>query len=218
MKLKSFIIALLVAGSAFAGHEVLNGGDVVHCPSTGTQYSLDYILAKELFPNVPLANSQSTSESLMRISELIQNKFPYWADDFKQFIAGIDNTSNFSKPYVWKDGPFELDDIVDEESTRIPGWCALGGIGVPHFSQIVIRNDLSTPRKVKIIYNYDGGLMAALGGTQKSFVYVHEWLWNVSKNVRNNRKLNYLLHTNYFDQMSTTEVESVLQALGFNVK
>lgn len=217
MKLKIFIATLLIAVSSFAGHEVLNGGDVIHCPSTGTYYSLDYILAKELFSKIPVVFA-SSNESLGRISTLIQNKFPYWASDFKGFIAGINNTADSSLPYIWKAQTFELEDIFDEQATRIPPWCTLSSAGLPEYNQIVIRDDKSTSKKVKIIYLYNPDLMSALGGTQKSFVYVHEWLWNISKDVRNNRKLNYLLHTNYFDKMSVEEARNAIKTLGFNLK
>lgn len=46
---------------------------------------------------------------------------------------------------------------------------------------------------------------------------IHEWLWILSKDVEQNRKVNYFLHSELLDQMTDAEVTELLRKLGLGI-
>ena len=49
---------------------------------------------------------------------------------------------------------------------------------------------------------------------QLSFLLVHEWLWDVSKNVDRNRRINRFLHSEALEHLSAEAVQAQLAGLG----
>jgi hypothetical protein len=204
-KLKVALIFLSVFtgfSSAFAmGHDQGNGGNIIECNGQRLfSYSLDYILMRtDLRDKMNVADAVSIESSLNRINKLLREKAPQLSESFSTFVRSIQNAENESLPYIWKKGSYSsFPEIDDQDFSRVPGFC----IGVVEIYQAIYR----TQEDDKIVFYYDRDLIARLPNLQQSFLYVHEWLWNFSKDVKKNRYINYLLHSTQIETMSSTDV------------
>jgi hypothetical protein len=217
MRILLLIITSLFAINANAGHGVRNGGATIYCNGSGRSYSLDYFLARDSFDrNLKILNFNKSKDSLSRIFELLKLKAPKLAQSFQAYLAYIDNTSNPTAPYFWKAAGEGLPEIDDQKITNGFSICQGSRFGGTPFTatQAIIRHDISTEIKKQIIFEYNAKALEDLSGTQKSFLYVHEWLWDISDDVELNRKINYFFHSELLDQMSTLQVTQQLQKFG----
>lgn len=213
LKILFVIVSSLSIGLTHAGGVLVgNGGTVVLCSGARKLQSLDYLLSKNILgKNVTLANISTLQESVERISELLEIKAPELSKSFQVFSKQIKNT-NESKNYVWRIPKNGLE-VIRDELIQLPLSCR-NNYGVTEVYQAVVRKKANE----KIIFEYDPELYSALEASplQLSFLLVHEWLWDISDNVKTNRKINYFIHSTLLNQMSAEEV--ILQLKEFGVK
>ncbi|MFZ3231323.1 MAG: hypothetical protein WA160_14030 [Pseudobdellovibrio sp.] len=217
MKILVYAFILLIASSGHtAGGTVGNGGFIFYCSNSYRVVSLDYILAKSFFGD-KLKSSKvlNLDESLLRISKLLKDKLPMWSHSFSIYINSLKNYSDYSQSNVWNEVGVNLPDIEDQELEYAPNICQNQGQG--NLQQAILRVDHAlSSGKHQIIFNFDGNALSALDGLQKSFIYVHEWLWSVSTDVKLNRKINYWLHSELFEKISTSDMVSVMLKYGID--
>ena len=203
LKLGLYFLSLIAGtSSAFAfGHDQGNGGNIVECNDQRLfSFSLDYVLVRDDFRSKMVVASVPTSTaSLNRISKILREKAPQLGDSFSTFIRSISNTENKSLPYIWEKGIYwSFPEVDDQDFNHLPALCP----GVVEIYQAIYR----TQANDKIVFFYDRDLIARLPPVQMSFLYVHEWLWNFSKDVKKNRYVNYLLHSTEIENMSAKDV------------
>lgn len=57
------------------------------------------------------------SESRDRILKALDERTPRFAESFREFLTGMENTTDFTQARLWEDAPFGLVDIKDERIT-----------------------------------------------------------------------------------------------------
>lgn len=214
--MKILALFILIPYLAFAkGHDQGNGGDIIECASEAKTFSLDYVLAKEVFGDnvniVPVADHRA---SLLRIYKLIESKFPKLSPSFLQFIEDINNRSDSGKTYQWNTFG-SLTYLNDQHFTSLPLFCQPNKGETSKVIQAVIRQEVTTdPSFPQYQFLVAQGVFKRLDPLQRSFLYLHEWLWEFSSDVVQNRKLNYFLHSELMDQLSTEEIIETLHIYG----
>jgi hypothetical protein len=220
-----FVAVVLIGQIAFAGggQDVGSGGDVVECrPSkdnnlNGT-YSLDYVLTyKASNQNSDIAKVSSLNESVQRLRKLLKLKIPELVDSFDSFMFYYKNTTDYTAERFWEEASFGLFDIKDEKMVNLtPENCRT--FGIVRISQAVIRQFPKFPANVNdaITYKFDLPLVESVerkSPLQASFLLVHEWLWDISQDVENNRRINRLLHSTSFETLSGGEIKAALSRM-----
>jgi hypothetical protein len=210
------LFLILVAGGAQArgggGADVGNGGNVIQCSGSSELQSFDYVLTQNILNrNLQLRPAQSLQESLQRIRSLIATQLPELSGSFDEFIQQIRNTDP-SKHYVWV-AETSLNEIDTPEHVFIPAKCR-NLHGSIRILQAVVRNTTSDPEDSKIFFHYDPQIYTGLAGLQLSFLVVHEWLWNFTDDITVNRKVDYLLHSSWLENVSSNEAMKELEKLG----
>jgi hypothetical protein len=224
--LKKFIVSLLVLVLPFTSHAseggegVGNGGDGVLCTfSSGNQleglYSLDYLLEyRSVNPPVTVPDWRA---SFSRIKALIESKAPHLAESLNEFLQHILNEDErVRSPRVWQSIKHleQLNDEGLDSHNGIPINCMQKG--KPRIVQAVIREIRNTIVGEKIYYKFNRLALTFLRDTnplQFSFLLIHEWLWDITSDVKTNRKLNYLFHSHAFDSITAEELAKELPAL-----
>lgn len=216
MKYIIFFATLLLTVASIAGHGVRNGGVTVRCPQSGKSFSLDYFLAKGSFTqDTKIVKFRFMNQSLNRIETLLKEKVPELASSFVEFNYYTSNVINPNAPYFWKVSSNPLPELDDQDVTSAFDICPEAFNTVPFTAtQAVIRHDLSTSTKFQVTFEYDSQAIKDLDATQKSFLFVHEWLWNISKDIEQNRKINYFLHSSLLEELSAPEVKQQLKRYG----
>lgn len=228
MTLPRHICPLCLAATAIlplpapAAFDVGNGGDVVSCPPAEGQpyaglYALDF-LATESDSASPLVPVESWQSSRSRIESLLRDKAPALRASFARFSDLVLNSSDYRAPYVWEESKFGLVDLKDEQLVaRLPENCRSG----EHASviQAIIRQNpsFSGTAPTSFIFRYDPKILLDLQATsplQFSFLMVHEWLWDLSKNVDRNRRINRFLHSRRATELSAQEFQAQLEGMG----
>lgn len=214
------MLALFVAGNiAHAGHEVRNGGDIIQCGNSAAFKTLDYVMAHHVFRRTfSLAKVETDKSSMRQIGRAIKAKLPELSGSFDEFVAHLDNETDFSKPYVWDSAFFELNDIPDEQVERLPWACQYRHSFV--VIQAVIRHETTYPGSTRkfVRFQYDQTTVPALEPLQKSFLWVHEWLWGVSSDAEVVRRVNYYLHSTAFLRHSSAQARRQLLKFGLDTK
>lgn len=203
------------------GGTVGNGGVVIICPNSSKSFSLDYILGQAAFDKSIVPVKMTNLEtSLSRISTLLQNKLPSLSNSFAQYLKYIKNSSDSSQPYFWIATPFDIPETNDQEIDKLPSSCkgALGsGAGVSLY-QAVVRNEITDAKGIRrVVFQYDPSIFRAVSPLQESFIYVHEWLWDLSSDIAQNRKINYFLHSNVIENMPEAEVVEKMKSFGLKL-
>ncbi|HEX4926262.1 MAG TPA: hypothetical protein VFV50_19365, partial [Bdellovibrionales bacterium] len=201
--MNAFVFMVLFASQAFAsGGAVGNGGDAVVCrPSSQNKfngyYALDYLAKYQ--SNLDAVPAASIEQALNRIEAGLHAKLPELWPSFREFRNNVFNTRDFTRKHIWEEAAFGLVDLKDEALVeRLPENCRAGDkIAVV---QAVIRQPPSVAGlpEYKVKYKFVPQVTEALrrqNPVQLSFLIVHEWLWDFSKNVDRNRVINYLLHS-----------------------
>lgn len=160
------------------------------------------------FTEAPIKN---LNQSLARISELLNKKLPKLAKSFDTFVSDLQNHNSNSVKYKWVASDF-LEEINDEHfyDDPLPTQCRKSLSGIIEVSQAVVRKQLSPEL---VLFEYDQEVLNYLAPLQLSFVFVHEWLWDISSSVEKNRKINFFLHSAQFSQMSPENATEYLKKL-----
>lgn len=215
----SFIDASLASGS-YVG----NGGDTILCKSSPENnfqghYTLDYLLE---FRETNLGPLEITtfSQTLDRLNLFLGMKYPELLTHFNQFMEGVrDNQVKHGRHWVEEES--KLIDIEDENIQKlIPVNCLEEKNGEYRLKlhQTVIREAIKDP----IIYHYDKKILEELEAKnplQYSFFIVHEWLWDLTRDVRTVRTLNWLFHSEELHKMTRSELSMMFDRFDiFKVK
>ena len=217
--------ALFFSVSAYGrGNDMGNGGDFVNCRASALNsfegyYSLDYLLTYE--PNKKIVNHNNYRDSLKRIQQLLKDSVPELYLSFAEFTTYLFN-ENLSKPRVWQRATFGVVPIDDEDIQSVhmvPTNCKEGDKIALIQAAVRLKKDFSG-NKDKIFYSYMPDAIETAetqNPTQVSFILVHEWLWDHSKSVERNRKINRFLHSKEIESMSKTQVRRRLLDLGLTL-
>ena len=207
---------------ALAGGVVDSGGDTVLCSSSNhsgeVHRSLDFLLTDrpDGYDLQPVA---SVEESLARISAIIHEKLPELKSSWDDFSSQIFNTEGITR--VWTASSYGLREIGDEDlnsTETVPENCKSNDR--IRIVQTVARTDSDRIPRQKIYYSYVPTVIDELKSTNPmdlSFLLVHEWLWDHSKNVRENRQITRFFHTKQFKSMSRQAIIAKLEALYFYI-
>jgi hypothetical protein len=220
--MKMLLLALLfLQPVAFASGTVVgNGGDTIDCQASpenaleGT-YVLDYVLTYNFSNSNSDVVSQRSFEDL--VAEL-EAKDTNLGASLRLFANEIENTDP-TRHYLWRKLPLGLQDLKDESITEIiPKNCmnySQGNSQSVNIRQIIIREK----RPNITIFNYDFIQFQKISQneTQKSFILIHEWLWNIVTNAKDNRVINRYLHSQSFQEDSSERVLYTLRKLGANI-
>ncbi|HEX4922683.1 MAG TPA: hypothetical protein VFV50_01305, partial [Bdellovibrionales bacterium] len=214
---------LASAGGGLVG----NGGDVIECkPAPGSPfdglYSLDYLLTYQASNvNADVVVIPNLTASVTRLRRLLAAKLPTLLESFDSFTRHYLNTKDKSAPRFWEEAPFGLVDLKDENMVAlVPPNCRDGS--KVRISQAMIRQFPSfsgTPQNT-IVYKFVPQVISLLDSKyplQLSFLYVHEWLWDVSQNVDRNRRLNRYFHSAAFEAHSAQEARAAVIGMGLTL-
>lgn len=222
------LIFIVLPLKLFAGGSTVgNGGDLVACRNSNlsqVQYkSLDYLLTVAADPDEDLISVSSLEDSISNIQMLLDEKVPELAAGFRNYISLLwNNNSHLSR--VWEKAPFGLISIRDEEigsARSVPDSCKEIKNGESHIKivQAIIRlKERFSQTAPKIYYAYVPEIIEKVkisDPIQISFLIFHEWLWDFSKNVERNRRINRLFHSASFHKLSSSEIKAQLESLGF---
>jgi len=226
--IKLILVVLFSSSLGWSGQEVGNGGDGVFCQASVDNsfsgfYSLDYLLTvPSANQNLDLAQIASIHQSLQRIRFRLEKVFPEFSESLNEFVSLIGNRDSEQRR-VWEESPFGLIDIKDEKMiAQVPANCRSGER--IQIQQAIVRQ---TPifsgdekRKELIIYKFVPSLLRDLETTspvQLSFLYIHEWLWELSHDVDLNRRINRFLHSTDFETMSREDIRDRLVSWGLRI-
>lgn len=219
MKIFFLVLILIFSQFSFAGIDQGNGGNIIYCPKQKKNLSLDYVLASYNFGrDVVIFDTQDIDASMARISKLINEKLPELGPSFSEFVKYLYNEKNPTLPYYWKKSLSPLSNTNDQNIGQLPIYCMTTKSEPVEIHQAVIRTDNSAAvEKLNIVFEFDQDYLTLLDGQQMSFLYVHEWLWNISDNVVKNRNFNYLLHSTLFDTMTSEQFRDEMKKIAFRV-
>lgn len=216
----SFLLFTSISFAKPLGQDVGNGGDIIICTeSTDNElkgnYSLDYVLT---YQGLELEEVATWQESVERIANLIKQKVPELYFSFKDFQDDIYNQS-YSRPHVWEAAPFGLTQVNDEKiAVNLPDNCLVNGKF--NLIQAVIRMNPDYTGAEAQIFKYMPKAVDSINEerpVQASFLFVHEWLWELSKNVDRNRRINRYLHSRAFSGHTPQQVVRELKGMGLPV-
>lgn len=220
--------SLLSAATAHAaGGYVGNGGDGIECRKDAANrfdgiYALDYLVT---LPTIQaddgLRAVSSWQVSQTRILWMLRNKVPSLAQSFEHFSKLIYNTS-FTQDRVWEPSPFGLVPLDDQRLTSLLPENCKDNKANPNIIQAVIRlyEGYSGTVPGHIVYKYDPTFLDKLdkqAPLQLSFLFVHEWLWDVSPNVERNRRVNRFLHSRAAEALSPADMIAELKGMGLTI-
>lgn len=202
-----------------------NSGMTVRCeqssdpkdPAEGL-YSLDYLVAANTLGSEKVVPVRTFQESLKRIERLLLAKVPDLGESFKKFRSYLSNRDDRSQKRIWPRSDFKLPSIEDSDRSYVlPENCA------GRLTQTIIRSEGG--QQIEYDSHRDTFLELEKSSSAKtppdeaekaptplnlSFIYVHEWLWDYTKDPIVNRKVNWYLHTNFLETDGEDKVVLVL--------
>jgi hypothetical protein len=210
----SLIFIIYCDVSLASGSYVGNGGDTIVCRSSSDNifeghYTLDYLIEYRETPQ-GLVKIDRFSDTIYRLNNFLAVTYPELQSHFNQFVSAV-RTNHPSSGRHWIPEVNGLVDIKDENIQKlIPANCLSENEGAESLKlyQTVIRE----PSKDPIQYHYDQNILEELelkNPLQFSFFIVHEWLWDLSHDVRSVRKLNWLLHSESLKDMKRNELAAM---------
>ncbi len=230
--IKGFVLVVisLAGASALAAKRpvvVGNGGDAVQCEGASNNpdkgefkglYSLDYLLTLR-GRDADLVSWSSLDEGWRELESLVARIMPEHRRSFQDFRRWYRNEGNLRAPRLWEAAPFGLIPLEDEGMVRqLPNDCRKDGQS--QIVQTVVRQDPEFSGTSKIIYKFVPSVLDDLGANdprQLTFLLIHEWLWDLSPNVDQNRRLNRFLHDKSTYSMDTADAREVIESLGFRL-
>ncbi len=246
MRLALVLLWICLPTIGYAGGRAGNGfalecrDDKEHGLKAG-YYSLDYLATKGLGPAVKVRTWKESAERIRkRLKGALSNKQLALYDDF---VATVRN-DDYTKTRVWEAAPFGVLNLKTEASPEQPGKDPLhkeqlktnlqslvqkvpdacsdtkGGIGL--IPAVVFQDSFFTGRPDGyLVYKFVPKVLDSLevnDPLQLSYLYIHEWLWDISNNEDRNRRINHLLHSEKGDVASTGEVRKQLKGMGLELR
>lgn len=200
-----------------SGTVVGNGGDLVTCQPGGRfpagTYVLDYVVTYDYETN----NADVELLSPIKIVEALRSRLPAMEKSLWKFLWNR-YQDNPESPFQWRKASLGLLDLNDERLLeKLPENCTTerNGERVLALTQAVIRE----PRELVTIFHYDEEALRRIEHDilQSSFLWVHEWLWELVPDARVNRDVNRYLHSRAFLESSAEEAHAVMRKLGAKV-
>lgn len=201
------------------GSLIGNGGNTVMCRyEAGAEFqgffTLDYLLdfrqSGPYSQTVPVA---SWEDSRARIAQGLARLSPVLAKSFQEYAENI-LSDHVSLGRRWM--PWDLTGtlIDDQEITqRLPANCYLDPKTLDLRQTVVRRYGYD-----KVEYLYQQDILENLrlhNPLQFSFFMVHEWLWDFTQDVRSLRRLNWILHSEEFATLKTSDWEIFFERTQF---
>jgi len=222
--LKLLVLVVLLMPVMGWCSEVGNGGDVVYCEKSEVNpffghMSLDYLATFQRGNNnEDVIDVDSWEISRHRILSVLDKKHPGLAKSFRLFLSFRGNSNDYSLIRVWEESGFGLTDLKDESLVnRLPENCLNVENGEPKVIQAVIRQ--AAKYDEFIVYKFDPRILDHLSSPlQLSFLLVHEWLWDTTKDVESIRRFNRILHSEAAETMSKEKFEIVVSRLNLGVR
>lgn len=219
--LVSILFAFSISAAATNGGEVRNGGDVVYCkPQKGFlhagYYSLDFFFSTNSeSEGLKAFGKDATFERIIqKIISLLELKDRNLAASLRSF-ASLAMKSDRQQNKIWIPAPYGLHALADENVVQVlPENCQHLENGKPGWIQTVQRETVGS----KTFYHYDVGTIEKLSANplQKSYLFVHEWLWDFTQDARSTRYVNQLLHSSDLESMSPNQFSFYLKDLGLH--
>ncbi len=206
------------------GSLVGNGGDTIFCTPSALNdfdgyYTLDFLLEYRT-ANPNLVEPTSLSDTINRLREIFGRRYPEILPLFFDFMNHV-RKDEVGTSRRWLESSSSLVDIKDENIiNQIPLNCSMikNGERKPMLYQTVIRKGFFDP----IQYFFSAeilNLQEQKNPLQYSFFMVHEWLWDLTRNVEVIRKLNWLFHSRSLPELSRDDLKTQFAHLGlFQVK
>ena len=226
--LKILIWSLPASSLAHEGNSqpIPEGGDIVFCepssepdsPKPGA-YALDYLITLGLDFGGD-RSVESWERSKPKIRNIIARNIPEYIasyDLFTKYIRGYRQNN----PHVWMHGTVEFRKIHDFVLvSRVPENCRSNDFVTTQIA--IIRKEIGPREKPdsRLLYIYQYVWLDRLEKTsplQLSMLYVHEWLWNISKNSFVNRRVNKFLHSKSVMNLSRSQVRAQLKGMGLQL-
>lgn len=242
--MRVILLTLLVSlpfsqGRAADGGRAGNGF-AVHCTrddkvglSEG-YYSLDYLATVGLGQSAAVSNWEKSAQ---RIGKIVQRILPKAvAESYADFVANVLNT-DYSKSRVWEKSPFGVLDLSKAQSlftghpgqlrsnlrslvSNLPKACT-GVKGVEFVPAVVFLDHHFTGRPDgTLVYKYVPKVIEDLENSsplQLSYLYIHEWLWDISDSEDRNRRINHFLHSEAIETLSDVQIVQQLKGMGLTI-
>jgi hypothetical protein len=244
--IRTALLCLLVLSSpGFAAGRAGNGFAVRCRPEAGGlaggYYSLDYLVTMGQGASRPV---KSWAESAARIKKLLAGVLSRaQLDLFEDFVTSVRNTDDYSRRRVWEPAPFGVINLrkkgvpedpdpapVPKEQLKsnlrslvseLPEPCKNSEGDSELIPAVVFQDEAFTGRPVGyLVYKFVPQLLNDLEVTdplQLSYLYLHEWLWDISNSEDRNRRINQLLHSERVEKMSPAQLRKQLVGMGLNL-
>lgn len=213
MALSFICTQVSLAGGVLIG----NGGNIIRCSNHSDFQTLDLVIARgSMGKHVDTEPVQNLNASFKRIEKIIELNLPFALESFREFTRSIKN-KNKSDVFIWKNR-FNGVDTVKDEIPPIPFRCRNNYESIEIIQTIVKYQVKNKETNLdQYIFEYDPEALKLIESRplQISFMYVHEWLWVLTKDVKLNRKINYFLHTSLINELNGEEIKATLNKLGF---
>ncbi len=203
-------------------------------------YSLDYLVTTGLGPSHKIKTWEESSERIKRLLQgvLTEAQMKLYED----FVINVRNT-DYSRSRVWEASPYgvlnlKLHTAVDAGDpnvlpkeqiksnlkslvSKLPLACQNEKGETELIPAVVFQDDFFTGRPPgNLVYKYVPKVLNELeinDALQLSYLYIHEWLWDISNNEDRNRRINQLLHSERIDGMSDGEIRKQLSGMGLTL-
>ena len=218
--LSTWILGTSLAAQGGPGR-VGNGGDSVLCQQTADNpfvgyYSLDYLMTyNSSNQNSDLVEVFDWNESYQRISGMLERNHPDLSYSFEAFVRHLDNQLDYTRERIWQEASFGLVDLKDERMIRrLPKNCQrFSEDGELELIQTVIRQQ----KPNLVVYEYDPTILKefrTLAPLQYSFLLIHEWLWDLTQDVKVIRDANRFLHSSTSELLTPEKFGEAIANIG----
>jgi hypothetical protein len=194
------------------GDGVGNGGDSVYCNRSTSNnfvgyYNVDYIANKvngmefaDQFERVVRPSDPATA-NFTRIINAVR-EYPYLAHELTAFRDLI-GSNRYGLRYVWKRAPFGVTEINDEQlRLQVPPNCVTANQKLIQTVFRTGRDWQSSGFPKHSLYKDKGAdftiateVVNQMSSLQLSFLYFHEWLWNLTRDPEVIRDANAIFHS-----------------------
>lgn len=193
-----------------------NGGFAVQCSDNSAPQSFDFLFAQdELGQNFRVREVNNTDESLQRIRGILKAKLPALVNSFDIFTSEILNADP-SGQYIWEQGtPWLSGNMLPLDEAHMFVKCPDNPNVLSVITQqIVLRKYVESLSGARVVFEYDASLYYGLPPIQRTFLLVHEWLWNFTTDYVSNNRADYLLHSTWIETASQKDVIQTFKEIG----
>jgi hypothetical protein len=201
-------------------------------------YSLDYLSTVGLGASRQVKTWEESAERIKRLlaGVLSEKEMKLYED----FVDNVRNVNDYGKNRIWESAPYGVINLktqfaVDAADpgpiakeqiksnlrslvTKLPKACQTGNDDADLIPAVVFQDHFFTGRpEGSLVYKFVPKVLNELEANnplQLSYLYIHEWLWDISNSEDRNRRINHLLHSERIESMSTSEIRRQLTGMG----